>query len=380
MIFRSPSDFVIFMFPKETEMAAQKLTPIILNVTAKAGETLATEISKALHVDLQEDCRNFVIDIPPSYGKGTIKVLDFVDVIGALIVEAMFTRPVHIYLSGEANRMLRFNYCVDGSIYHRLHHDNYLYSLRKHGGSMTANKSNSVQSFSVPSHVEIRMLSIELNRTHYQDKLPCDVNEIPPRLLEVLDDVEGEELFTYTFDYSHKIHEEALEIMDTSYKDLIRVTHQEAKALEIIAQQYLQYTDDTLLDRPRQILRQTEMVQLAQAKEILKQQMQDPPTIPVLAKMVGLNQQKLKSAFKALYETTINNYLQKLRLEHGHSLLSTGDYSVKEVANAVGYQNHGFFTKKFVERYHILPSDVAKQIRARGSSPEASNRQQDMDT
>jgi len=168
-------------------------------------------------------------------------------------------------------------------------------------------------------------------------------------------------MFCYQFNYAHIIQQETLELLDPKYKGLVQVTHQEARSLEIIAQQYRQYTDDTNLKRSKTILKEYEMDRLIEARQIIRSEMQDPPTIPELSRRVGINQHKLKRGFKQIFDSTINNYLQKIRIEHAHKLLSTGKYSVKEASLAVGYQNHSFFTRKFVERLKIFPRDVVSK-------------------
>ena len=285
-------------------------------------------------------------------------MIDFVEVIGLLAIDGIFFRPVHFEFQGEADRLLRFNYCIEGQVMHRMHDDQYIATLERAKGSMTANVCGSTHRMSLHSHERIRFISIELDRSHYRDKLPCKIDDIPSKLRDVLEDAIGEKLFSYQFTYAHMIHDESLEILDTSYKSLIKTTHQEAKSLEIIAQQYRQYTDDTTLHGVGQVLKEYDRDRLREAKKILKEEMRDPPTIPQLAKRIGINQQKLKGGFKEIYGLTVNQYLQKLRLEHARALLISGKFSVREAAYEVGYSNHGYFSRKFFERFNVLPSEL----------------------
>lgn len=64
-------------------------------------------------------------------------------------------------------------------------------------------------------------------------------------------------------------------------------------------------------------------------------------------------------------ETGMNykTYLQNYRLQKAVTLLTTTDYSVSEIARAVGYQNVPFFYKLFQKYYGTTPLHYRKNIR-----------------
>lgn len=85
---------------------------------------------------------------------------------------------------------------------------------------------------------------------------------------------------------------------------------------------------------------------------------QPPPTIVNLAERTGMSVSKLKAAFKRVYGTGIYEYYQKNRMLKARSLLVTGQYTVKQVGQQLGYTNLSNFSLAFRKEFGILPSHI----------------------
>jgi AraC-like DNA-binding protein len=100
-----------------------------------------------------------------------------------------------------------------------------------------------------------------------------------------------------------------------------------------------------------------------EARDYLTQHYRDPPKILELARMVGLNQTKLKAGFLEITQFTIYGYITKCRMERGADLLLNGNYSIAEVAYEVGYDYPGNFTSAFKKFYGKLPRSMTLRKR-----------------
>lgn len=108
-------------------------------------------------------------------------------------------------------------------------------------------------------------------------------------------------------------------------------------------------------------MRRQERIQLIRdAENILVGRLVDPPTIPQLARMVGLNQQTLKQGFRQLFGRTINQHLNNNRLNQAGVLIKAGELSMGEIAREVGYNNPGYFSRKFREKYGVSPRSFGR--------------------
>lgn len=69
----------------------------------------------------------------------------------------------------------------------------------------------------------------------------------------------------------------------------------------------------------------------------------------------GINEHKLKSAFKYIHGKTTFSYLREVRMDYAAGLLRDDRLSVIQVANEVGYSNASHFARAFKDRHQLLP-------------------------
>ncbi len=100
---------------------------------------------------------------------------------------------------------------------------------------------------------------------------------------------------------------------------------------------------------------------IKKAKEILVKNMKNPPSIIELSHMIGINEFKLKSGFKTIFNDTPYNILLDYKLEYAKELLLASDMNVGEIAKQTGYKYIQSFTKAFVKKYGVRPIDIMKK-------------------
>lgn len=97
-----------------------------------------------------------------------------------------------------------------------------------------------------------------------------------------------------------------------------------------------------------------------EARDTLVECFQRPPSIPKLARQVGVNQTKLKAGFKAVFGMTMYDFIQKCRMDRAGELLAQGELSIAEVAFAVGYDYPANFTYAFKRFYGHVPRKMRR--------------------
>ncbi|MFW5489946.1 MAG: helix-turn-helix transcriptional regulator [Desulfovibrio sp.] len=99
-----------------------------------------------------------------------------------------------------------------------------------------------------------------------------------------------------------------------------------------------------------------------QARELLLQDLSNPPTITDLARQVGMSESSLKRAFRTTFGQSIFSYFQTYRLNQAKALLASGEMNVTEVAFAIGYSNHSHFSRAFKRQFGISPKSCHASI------------------
>ncbi|QVQ28503.1 helix-turn-helix transcriptional regulator [Achromobacter deleyi] len=97
---------------------------------------------------------------------------------------------------------------------------------------------------------------------------------------------------------------------------------------------------------------------LHHARDLLLADLQEPPSLPELARLAGINVNKLTTGFRKLFGQSVYAFVRERRMEQAHAWLAAGALTVSEAAYACGYTD-SHFTKAFQRRYGVLPSSLA---------------------
>ena len=83
-------------------------------------------------------------------------------------------------------------------------------------------------------------------------------------------------------------------------------------------------------------------------------------SVDQLSHITCMGRTKLKLAFKEVYGVSITEYIQQRRLSHAETLLSLTDFTIEQVAAAVGYNNAGRFASMFKKSTGVYPAEYRK--------------------
>ena len=144
----------------------------------------------------------------------------------------------------------------------------------------------------------------------------------------------------------------------------LRGRYLEALSTEILLQVIGEFSNRAMMNRAPTGVRARDVNGIYEARDYLTQHYRNPPNIPELARMVGLNQTKLKAGFREVTKLTIYSYITKCRMERAADLLLNGNYGIAEVAYEVGYDYPANFTSAFKKFYGKLPRSMTSRARA----------------
>ena len=133
-----------------------------------------------------------------------------------------------------------------------------------------------------------------------------------------------------------------------------------AKVLELLYLEFHNMFDNKQGSKKRIILDDYDINAIHLAKDIMIDNMKNPPSIVELAQRVKLNEFKLKIGFKEVFHTTPYKLLHEYRMNRAKQLLENSDLNVTEISKEVGYKYIHSFSKVFGQRFGVLPKDVMK--------------------
>lgn len=172
--------------------------------------------------------------------------------------------------------------------------------------------------------------SVELDRPVFPDH----AYQMTPRMMQVIDEVK----------HCH-------------FTGGLKKLFLQSKAIELLA---LQCEQIELYDGGRRqatVFRRTDEEKIRYARDLLLANAQEPLSLAELSRQAGLNEFKLKSGFRKVFNNTVFGYLSEHRLEEAQRLIRSGSRSFTEIADELGYSSLQHFSHAFRKKYGCSPRE-----------------------
>ncbi|MCF6279746.1 MAG: AraC family transcriptional regulator [Flavobacteriaceae bacterium] len=98
------------------------------------------------------------------------------------------------------------------------------------------------------------------------------------------------------------------------------------------------------------------------AKQIIIDNMVEPPSMQKLADEIGLSLSKLKEGFKHIYGESVFIFLLDYKLEFARKQLLSKKYNVSEISLQVGYSAASHFISAFKKKYGTTPKQYIMSV------------------
>ncbi|UQZ82248.1 Regulatory protein PchR [Paenibacillus konkukensis] len=292
------------------------------------------------------------IDIPSRIGRGSVTRTLIRPGMEIMYTDAVFEQNIRLHIQ-EACQLFEISYCLSGEIY----------SEWDGKRAYTGHETGSV-------------LFLE-DVLVYEEKKAG----IPHQLLEVR--LTPSELLHYAGDAAERRQMESWlsrhrggidrypdtpairkcisDMIHCTYKGAMKRLYLESKALEWIA--LFGEADCGDSSSGGIVLKKEDLEKLKQVELLVERHYEQPPTIRELARQVGMNEFKLKKAFREWSGMTIFELVRQKRMEKALWYLEVEQLNIGETAVSVGYSNASNFTANFRKHYGCNPSDYLQRIR-----------------
>ena len=184
-----------------------------------------------------------------------------------------------------------------------------------------------------------------------------------PQCLKELSSVSGDptgKRFYQQSRFNEKTHFVLKQILECPYKGETQRLYFESKALELVALKLAELEQSCFSNIPD--TNRKDLDRAREAYHILLSNIDHPPSLIGLSRLVGTNRNKLNQGFKAIYGDTVFNVLRNARLSKAWSLLKQTNLSLSEIALSVGYNNQSNFTTAFRKQFGKTPKTVRQDI------------------
>ena len=108
--------------------------------------------------------------------------------------------------------------------------------------------------------------------------------------------------------------------------------------------------------------RQVEDAAIARCQVWLGEHYNEPAPVAAMVRLSGLAERTFKRRFEHATGLSPLEYVHNLRLEEAKHMLETGGEPIEAVANAVGYEDAGFFGRLFKRKVNLTPAQYRRRF------------------
>jgi AraC-like DNA-binding protein len=302
------------------------------------------------------------IRLSPPEGHGVIDLLRVSANLFVLMIDAVYEKDREILVPGD--RMIKLRILLSG----RLRAVGGDFAIDGAGAYLEAYPGEVASSYILSGGLATRLLVLHCTPAFFTENIGIPAGELPRPLNYVFARTSGAPQSAIA-PLGPDLLRAANDMFRSNghYPRRLRNAYLDAKSREIACS----VVDG--LTAPREsfpALSVRDVNRLYEARDILADQFRAPPRISALARHVGLNQTKLKAAFKAVFHITISDFILKTRMERGSELLASSRLSISEIAYATGYTYPANFAHAFKRFYGHAPRQSRRAAFTGAKAPE----------
>ena len=166
------------------------------------------------------------------------------------------------------------------------------------------------------------------------------------------------ETFYQLFDFTSRLNAITADILRTRFEGGLRIAYIQSRAIELVClalQHILHPAPDESIPVK---LSERDIAALKKAHQILEKNYADPPSIKELSLKVGVNRNKLYYGFRLIFDQTVTESIQDLRLTQAKKLLIETRMSISDVASSVGFKHQCNFSTAVKKRFGMTPLSI----------------------
>jgi len=151
------------------------------------------------------------------------------------------------------------------------------------------------------------------------------------------------------------------QILEAKIHESIKPLYFKGKVYELLSL-FFNKNEDTDVEQCPFLVDEENVRKIRKAKEIILNQMTEPPTLQGLASEIGLNIKKLKEGFKQIYGDTVFGYLLDFKMNEARSMLDTKQYNINEISIKLGYSTSSHFISAFKKKFGTTPKKYLMSV------------------
>ncbi len=332
-----------------------------IHVKAIPLKEVILDMARVFGADCQRDCEVYTLHLPKAVGEGTVRGINFSTGLGLIFYDCNFNDDIKIHFDVEDIHPAKLLYCLEGEIVHYFGGSSVFHHLRPFEGAIVGSIRNNGHILSFLSGQRTKLSSVEIDRGMFAEAFDCELNTLSSPISSLLTDIDAREEFYHKGHLSLKQWEILNGLDEEEWAGVYQRLSLQSKATELMLWAIVEFDDDQLSESQKSLMRKSDVEIIRRAADLIAYHLSTPLNVAHLAEEVGTNINKLQNGFKAIYGVTVNEYVQRLRLEKTCYYLETTDMNIADIVALIGLSNHGYHSKMFKQTFGLSPLEYRKK-------------------
>ena len=245
-------------------------------------------------------------------------------------------------------KYIQFHFCIDGNASFSYNSDSYKLNLDSNKFLTLYNPSKNIPiNFKISPKTKLVSLLISINKFHslFSDSASS---------ISFISDDNLNKKYYKEDSIPNKTLTVLNQILNENLNKNIKKIYFNGKVLELLSILY-NTSNEFDLDQCPFLADDKNIAKIKRAKEIILQNIDNPPGLNELATKVEIPLKNLKTGFKQVYGNTVYGFLSEYKMTKASQMLSSKNYNVNEVSQHLGYSSASHFINAFKKRFGITP-------------------------
>lgn len=258
------------------------------------------------------------------------------------------TDDIQAFKREIGSNFIQFHFCIKGSASFLFNDGNYTLPLQEENSLLLYNPQRDL-----PLHVTVPrnswVISVLLPIEKFHGLFSTEANYIT-----FLSDENKDRKYYKDAHISPSMAVVLNQLMNYNLHPSVKPLYFKGKAYELLSL-YFNRPADLDVEQCPFLADEDNVTKIKRAKQIVINNMAEPPTLQELADEINLPLNKLKEGFKQIYGDSVFSFLFDYKMEVARQLLASGSHNVNEVGLKVGYSAASHFISAFKKKYGTTP-------------------------
>ncbi|MGB3608523.1 MAG: BLUF domain-containing protein [Psychroserpens sp.] len=331
-----------------------------LNVSEDSPIEMLRQFSVHLDGNLIESFGAGLLSFNNKFGSGSISIYELFPGLTAWIYNIQLKSELSIHLKFSSDKPIYLGYSISGYQLQKFPSDENFTKIHQGQNFILISEPSSSSEFIIPNSIAYKCCYLIVNPTLLKKHNNLSRRFIIDGMLNAFDFHIDKVPYRYfgSIDFNIGVYVNIL--FKNKRTDLVGKLITEGAILNLLASQLDSHDIDVNTEKFYHIPTKSDLSRISELGDYINDNICEKITVAELGQHISMNPKKVQAGIKFLYKCSVNEFSNRIKLEHSKELLTNTDMSVSEICYSVGYQSRSYFSKIFYNHTGKNPSEYRK--------------------